>query len=66
MSSKLKQVIAIIFLIVSIMFAILTVVGIYLALVHTLDSFVYSVVPLLFTLTFGILYRNFKKCLKKE
>ncbi len=50
-----------IFLILSLIFAILTLVGGYLVITHKLDNVGYSVVPMLFTLTFSILYRNSKK-----
>ena len=61
MNSKLKQLKSIIFLIVSLIFAILTVVIGYLVIIHKLDNVGYVVIPMLFTLTFSILYRNCKK-----
>ena len=45
-----------IFLSLSLVFAI----G-YLVITHKLDNAGYSVIPMLFTLTFSILYRNSKK-----
>lgn len=45
----------------SLIFAILTLVGGYLVITHRLDNAGYSVIPMLFTLTFSILYRNSKK-----
>lgn len=50
-----------IFLILSFVFAILTLISGYLAITHKLDNAGYSVIPMLFTLTFSILYRNSKK-----
>ena len=39
----------------------LTLIGGYLVITHKLDNAGYSVIPMLFTLTFSILYRNSKK-----
>ena len=50
-----------IFLILSLVFAILTLISGYLVITHKLDNAGYSVIPMLFTLTFSILYRNSKK-----
>lgn len=50
-----------IFLILSLVFAILTFIGGYLVITHKLDNAGYSAIPMLFTLTFSILYRNSKK-----
>ena len=50
-----------IFLILSLVFAILTLIGGYLVITRKLDNAGYSVIPMLFTLTFSILYRNSKK-----
>ena len=50
-----------IFLTLSLVFAILTLIGGYLVITHKLDNAGYSVIPMLFTLTFSILYRNSKK-----
>lgn len=61
MNFKGKQLKAKIFLILSLIFAILTLVGGYLVMTHKLDNAGYSVIPMLFTLTFSILYRNSKK-----
>ena len=47
-----------IFLSLSLVFAILTLIGGYLVITHKLDNAGYSVIPMLFTLTFSILYRN--------
>lgn len=61
MNFKGKQLKAKIFLILSLVFAILTLVGGYLVIIHKLDNVGYSVIPMLFTLIFSILYRNSKK-----
>ena len=50
-----------VFLILSLIFAILTLTGGYLVITHGLDNAGYSAIPMLFTLTFSILYRNSKK-----
>lgn len=50
-----------IFLILSLIFAILTLVGGYLVITHKLDNAGYSIIPMLLTLTFSILYKNSKK-----
>ncbi len=50
-----------VFLILSFIFAIVTLVCGYLVITHKLDNAGYSVIPMLFTLTFSILYRNSKK-----
>lgn len=50
-----------VFLILSLIFAILTLVCGYLVITHKLDNAGYSIIPMLFTLTFSILYRNSKK-----
>ena len=50
-----------IFLILSLCFAILTLISGYLVITHNLDNVGYSAIPMLFTLIFSILYRNNKK-----
>ena len=50
-----------IFLILSLVFAILTLVGGYLVITHKLDNAGYSVIPMLLTLIFSTLYKNSKK-----
>ncbi len=50
-----------VFLILSLIFAILTLVGGYLVITHKLDNAGYSIIPMVFTLTFSILYRNSKR-----
>ena len=50
-----------IFLILSLVFAILTLIGGYLVITHKLDNAGYSVIPMLFTLIFSTLYKNSKK-----
>ena len=57
----LKKLKSKIFLIVTIIFAILTLVCGYLVIVHKLDDAGYVVIPMIFALTFSILYRNCKK-----
>lgn len=49
-----------IYLIVSLIFATLTLIGGYLVITHKLDNAGYSVVPMLFTLVFSIFYKNSK------
>ncbi len=50
-----------VFLILSLIFAILTLIGGYMVITHKLDNAGYSVIPMLFTITFSVLYRNSKK-----
>ncbi len=61
MDFKGKQLKAKIFLILSIVFAVLTLVGGYLVIIHKLDNAGYAVIPMLFALTFSVLYRNSQK-----
>lgn len=61
MNFNKKQLKAKIFLILSLIFAILTFVGGYLVITHKLDNAGYSVIPMLFTLIFSMLYRNSKR-----
>lgn len=50
-----------VFLIFSFIFATLTLVGGYMVITHKVDNAGYSVIPMLFTVTFCVLYRNSKK-----
>ncbi len=50
-----------VFLILSLIFAILTLIAGYMVITHKLDNAGYSVIPMLFTITFSVLYRNSKK-----
>ncbi len=50
-----------VFLILSLIFAILTLIGGYMVITHKLDNAGYSIIPMLFTITFSVLYRNSKK-----
>ncbi len=50
-----------VFLILSLIFATLTLVCGYLVITHKLHNAGYSVIPMLFTLAFSVLYRNNKK-----
>lgn len=61
MNSNGKQLKIKIFLILSHIFAILTFIGGYMVITHKLDNAGYSVIPMLFTVTFSVLYRNSKK-----
>ncbi len=49
-----------IYLIISLIFATLTLICGYLVITHKLDNAGYSVVPMLFTLIFSIFYKNSK------
>lgn len=49
------------FLILSLIFAALTLIGGYMVIAHKVDNAGYSVIPMLFTLSFSILYRNSNK-----
>lgn len=50
-----------VFLILSLIFVILTFVGGYTVITNKVDNAGYSVVPMLFAVTFSLLYRNSKK-----
>lgn len=50
-----------IFLILGIIFSILTLINGYLVITNKLDNAGYSVIPMLFAITFSVLYRNGKK-----
>mgnify|MGYP000008860735 FL=1 len=56
-----EKLISKIFSILSLVFAILTLIGGYLVITHKLDNAGYSVIPMLFTLIFSTLYKNSKK-----
>lgn len=60
-SKNVKQLKTKVFLVVSLIFAILTFIGGYLVITHKLDNAGYSVIPMLFTLIFSMLYRNSKR-----
>ncbi len=49
-----------IFLILSLIFVILTLIGGVLFMTHTLDNAGYAVIPMLFAVTFHMFYRNSK------
>ncbi len=61
MNFNRKQLKVKIFLMLSLIFAILTLIGGYMVITHKLDNAGYSVIPMLFTVTFSVLYRNSKK-----
>ena len=50
-----------IFFILCVIFMILTLIGAYLVITRRLDNAGYSVIPMLFALTFSSLYGNSKK-----
>ena len=58
--SKNKTIVKLL-LILSIIFAILTFIGGYMVITYKVDNAGYSVIPMLFTLVFSILYKNSKK-----
>ena len=60
-SKNVKQLKTKVFLVVSLILAILTFIGGYLVITHKLDNAGYSVIPMLFTLIFSMLYRNSKR-----
>ena len=60
-SKNVKQLKTKVFLVVSLIFAILTFIGGYLVITHKLDNAGYSVIPMFFTLIFSMLYRNSKR-----
>lgn len=66
MNFNKKQLKAKIFLILSLIFAILTFVGAYMVITHKLDNAGYSVIPMLFTLIFSNLCINSKREEEKD
>ena len=66
MNFNKKQLKANIFLILSLIFAILTFVGAYMVITHKLDNAGYSVIPMLFTLIFSNLCINSKREEEKD
>lgn len=61
MKFKRKQLKVKIFLTLSLVFAILTLIAGYMVITHQLDNAGYSVIPMLCTITFSVLYRNSQK-----
>lgn len=66
MNFNKKQLKTKIFLILSLIFAILTFVGGYMVITHKLDNAGYSVIPMLFTLIFSNLCINSKREEEKD
>lgn len=50
-----------VFLFLNIIFTILTFIGCYMIFTNKVDNAGYSVVPMVFAVTFNVLYRNSKK-----
>ena len=50
-----------IFLILSLIFTILTLFGSYMVITHKLDNAGYAVIPMVFAVAFMVLYRNSKR-----
>ncbi len=61
MNQKKEQLKIRVFLILYIIFIILTFIGAFMVIMHKLNNAGYAVVPMLFCLIFGMLYRNSKK-----
>jgi predicted tellurium resistance membrane protein TerC len=55
-----------IFLILYIVFAILVFIGAFMVITERVNNAGYSVIPMLFAVVFGILYRNSKKAIEEN
>jgi predicted tellurium resistance membrane protein TerC len=55
-----------IFLILYIVFAILVFIGAFMVITERVNNAGYSVIPMLFAIVFGILYRNSKKAIEEN
>jgi uncharacterized membrane protein YhaH (DUF805 family) len=55
-----------IFLILYIVFAILVFIGAFMVITKRVNNAGYSVIPMLFAIVFGILYRNSKKAIEEN
>lgn len=55
-----------IFLILSIIFIVLTFIGAFMVITHKLNNAGYAVIPMLFALIFSMLFRNSKKTIEEN
>jgi predicted tellurium resistance membrane protein TerC len=55
-----------IFLILYIVFAILVFIGAFMVITERVNNAGYAVIPMLFAVVFGILYRNSKKAIEEN
>jgi uncharacterized membrane protein YhaH (DUF805 family) len=55
-----------IFLILYIVFAILVFIGAFMVITKRVNNAGYSVIPMLFAIVFGMLYRNSKKAIEEN
>lgn len=55
-----------VFMILDIIFVILTFIGAAMVITHRVDNAGYAVVPMLFGLVFNMLYRNSKKAIEEN
>jgi predicted tellurium resistance membrane protein TerC len=55
-----------IFLILYIVFAILVFIGAFMVITKRVNNAGYSVIPMLFAIVFGMLYRNIKKAIEEN
>ncbi len=63
---KKEQVKMKVFLILYVLFLILTFVGAFMVITHKVSNAGYAVIPMLFGLIFAMLYRNSKKAIKEN
>ncbi len=55
-----------VFLVIYIIFVILTFIGAFMVITHKVNNAGYTVIPMLFGLIFSMLYRNSKKAIKEN
>lgn len=60
---KLKQNV---FLVLYVVFSVLTFIGAFLVIAHKVTNAGYAVIPMLFALVFSVLYRNSKKAIREN
>lgn len=55
-----------VFLVIYVIFAGLTFIGAFMVITHKVNNAGYAVIPMLFGLIFGMLYRNSKKAIEEN
>lgn len=55
-----------VFLVIYVIFVVLTFIGAFMVITHKVNNAGYAVIPMLFGLIFGVLYRNSKKAIEEN
>lgn len=55
-----------VFLVIYVIFVVLTFIGAFMVISHKVNNAGYAVIPMLFCLIFGMLYRNSKKAIEEN